>query len=128
MDPKDTDHWITSARKIAITQGVGWVLLGGVLYGIYILIPQIAQMNIDAYSALSAKFTNDMKAVAEIQLQVAKERTKAIDMALMQLREDEREDKRLLVEILKRTNLSPEELRAAIDHATEEAPSPLEVP
>jgi hypothetical protein len=103
----------------AIKEGGVIILLAGVLYGMYVLVPDVAKMNIDAYHSLADEFKTELLEITKIQLQTAQTRQAALDTALDAIRDDEKEDRRLFVEILKRSDLTPQELQEAIEEASQ---------
>jgi hypothetical protein len=63
-------------------------------------------------------FTATMEKISQTTLETARIQQDTLKSAIQQMRDDEREDRRLFVEILKRSDIGPEELQAAIEAAT----------
>lgn len=112
------DGWWTIAQKVVATQGVGWLFLGAIMYGIYVIGPEIMRENRNVVIELSREFAQDMHNISVQQREAAVARNETLDGTLEAFRADEREDRRLFVEILKRSDLTPQELQEAIDAAT----------
>lgn len=120
-----TPPTIRDAWDIVKTQGISWLLLCAILYWLSIQLPEQQRLNIDLLGSQQTKFARDLKEISQDLKETAKIRSETLSSTLDAYRQDEREDRRLLVEILKRSDLSPSEFQKAIEAAAEaHAPPP----
>lgn len=116
---KDETGWGNLLRNVAVNQGVGWVFLGAILWAIYVQAPAIIEKLEVSRQTQANHFAESVKEVLKMDVEAANIRTKSVNDALEAFRMDEREDRRLFVEILKRSDLTPQELQDAIEAATD---------
>ena len=106
-----------SVFKELLTPMIGWVLLSAILYHLGFVAPQMIDRLDDSRHQQFMEFSEKLNRIAETNLTAAKTRDATITTILEGYRKDEQEDRRLFVEILRRSDLTPTELREAIDAA-----------
>ena len=116
-----SEGWIVTAQKIALTQGVGWIFAAAILYALYVEGPKVINHYSEAQSAQAERFSNDLKEIIKDTRAAAEARDGVIERVLAELRRDEVEDRRLLVELVKRSNITAEGLQDALEAAVQDA-------
>lgn len=110
-----------SLYRILETQGVsiiGWIFAGTMGYGIYMQFPVILDRIDKGHYDATVYFAHSQEKFAKDILDSAKLRSQDLQNTLKAFRDDEREDRRMMVEMLRRSNINAKELSEAIDAAT----------
>jgi hypothetical protein len=105
-------------QKILETQGVqivGWIFAGGILYGIYVQYPVLVDRIDKGYQEATDRFAHSQEKFAKDILESSRVRSDDLKVTLKAFRDDEREDRRLLVEVLRRSDMTSQELSEAIE-------------
>lgn len=116
-DENTTQKIPTGGWEVAKAQGAGWLIAAITLYGCYVMGQAIVKDGQLQLERITQAFSQDLKHIAETNLSAAKTREQAIELILQTFREDEAEDRRLFVEILRRSDMSAQDIREAIETA-----------
>lgn len=127
LNEKEKNALFNALYKILETQGVqlvGWIFAGAVLYGIYVQMPILMLQIERGHKEVNTQFTISQEKFARDVLEATKIRSEDLRTTLEVFRADEQEDRRLLVEMLRRTSMTAEELSEAIERAQQNQNAP----